>query len=154
MNEILPVSDCHSPKHSGGPNCYAGLIKRLIKKEILCDSWCNFMNEILPFSDCHSPKHSDGPNCHARLIKRLIKNEILYESWCNFMNEIHPVSDCHSPKHSGGPHCYAHLTRWYYNKHSGQCLWFFYRGCGGNRNRYNTRAECLAKCKPKPKYGK
>ncbi len=44
-----------------------------------------------------------------------------------------------------GP-CDAALSRWYFNSSSGHCEQFVYGGCGGNQNRYLTRAMCMAAC--------
>ncbi|XP_017840086.1 kappaPI-actitoxin-Avd3c-like [Drosophila busckii] len=35
---------------------------------------------------------------------------------------------------------------WYYNASSRTCMRMNYRGCGGNGNRYCTKAECEQKC--------
>ena len=43
--------------------------------------------------------------------------------------------------------CDAKFTRWYFNRHSKQCSWFHYGGCGGNENRFRTKDECEKTCK-------
>ena len=51
---------------------------------------------------------------------------------------------CDLPKRTG--HCRAYMPRWFYNKNTGQCEKFVYRGCGGNMNNFETAAECRGMC--------
>lgn len=44
-----------------------------------------------------------------------------------------------------GP-CRAAFKNFYYNPDAGSCLEFFYGGCRGNGNRYQTLAECMDSC--------
>ncbi|GAB1600598.1 uncharacterized protein LOC115209515 [Argonauta hians] len=48
------------------------------------------------------------------------------------------------PKHG---RCGLRLQRWYFNLHSGECSWFHYSGCGGNRNRFMSKASCENFCR-------
>nr|XP_015212362.1 PREDICTED: collagen alpha-6(VI) chain-like isoform X2 [Lepisosteus oculatus] len=45
-----------------------------------------------------------------------------------------------------GSLCGNYLQRWYYNRAVGACSPFWYGGCGGNENRFNTENECLQTC--------
>ncbi len=36
--------------------------------------------------------------------------------------------------------------KWYFNHNTQKCELFFYGGCGGNLNRYDSKAECFATC--------
>ncbi|KAI7805487.1 putative collagen alpha-6VI chain-like [Triplophysa rosa] len=38
--------------------------------------------------------------------------------------------------------CSEYSVKWYFNVHSGECLRFWYGGCEGNGNRFNTRKDC------------
>uniref|UniRef100_A0A672LA53 BPTI/Kunitz inhibitor domain-containing protein n=1 Tax=Sinocyclocheilus grahami TaxID=75366 RepID=A0A672LA53_SINGR len=38
------------------------------------------------------------------------------------------------------------VQRWYYNEAVGTCLPFWYGGCDGNSNRFNSEKECLQIC--------
>ncbi|KAH7973334.1 actinia tenebrosa protease inhibitors [Rhipicephalus sanguineus] len=42
--------------------------------------------------------------------------------------------------------CKAGLPRWWFNKETGKCEQFYYRGCGGNENRYLTQQKCEETC--------
>ncbi|VDN06609.1 unnamed protein product [Thelazia callipaeda] len=42
--------------------------------------------------------------------------------------------------------CELSLTKWYYNFNSRQCHIFIYSGCGGNGNRFSSKAECENLC--------
>ncbi|CAL1535468.1 unnamed protein product [Lymnaea stagnalis] len=44
--------------------------------------------------------------------------------------------------------CKAMHFKYYYDATSGACTNFYYGGCGGNGNRFNTKEECEARCKP------
>ncbi|KAK2902792.1 hypothetical protein Q8A67_007505 [Cirrhinus molitorella] len=51
-----------------------------------------------------------------------------------------------------GTICGEYVERWYYNKAVGACLPFWYGGCDGNSNRFNSEKECLQICgKENPK---
>ncbi|XP_023714180.1 kunitz-type U19-barytoxin-Tl1a [Cryptotermes secundus] len=52
--------------------------------------------------------------------------------------------DCHKPP-SSGP-CRALFPAFYFNTQSGRCETFTWSGCGGNSNRFETRASCEKNC--------
>ncbi|XP_078097981.1 actinia tenebrosa protease inhibitors-like isoform X2 [Mustelus asterias] len=54
---------------------------------------------------------------------------------------------CYAPVVTGK--CRAAFPRWYYDLDSQRCQRFTYGGCGGNKNNYETEAECLAMCSGK-----
>ncbi|NWZ69463.1 A4 protein, partial [Acrocephalus arundinaceus] len=44
-----------------------------------------------------------------------------------------------------GP-CRAMISRWYFDVAEGKCAPFFYGGCGGNRNNFDSEEYCMAVC--------
>lgn len=42
--------------------------------------------------------------------------------------------------------CFSSLRRWSYNHKTGQCQQFMYGGCNGNKNNFNSKAECEQFC--------
>ncbi|OXB79306.1 UNVERIFIED_CONTAM: hypothetical protein H355_013227 [Colinus virginianus] len=58
---------------------------------------------------------------------------------------VEPAQDiCHLPA-APGP-CGGHEMSFFYNVTSGHCEKFRYSGCGGNANRFGTRAACRRAC--------
>ncbi|KAG1650386.1 Papilin [Nymphon striatum] len=51
---------------------------------------------------------------------------------------------CELPKIIGT--CSQKFMQWYYDSASDNCFEFFYSGCRGNRNRFNSMSECNAQC--------
>ena len=44
-----------------------------------------------------------------------------------------------------GP-CEAAMPRYYYDTESESCEFFYYGGCEGNANNFETRKECVDEC--------
>ncbi|XP_039249098.2 BPTI/Kunitz domain-containing protein-like [Styela clava] len=44
--------------------------------------------------------------------------------------------------------CKAFLRRFYYDPKEGKCKVFIFGGCGGNRNRFETKIDCEEACNP------
>lgn len=61
------------------------------------------------------------------------------------VNESIDRSICELPKVAGP--CRAAILRYFYNKNTGECEEFYYGGCGGNCNNFQTKEECENKCK-------
>ncbi|CAM9518722.1 unnamed protein product [Rangifer tarandus platyrhynchus] len=53
---------------------------------------------------------------------------------------------CMEPQLKGD--CKATITRYFYNAETGLCEQFRYSGCGGNRNNFLTKEECVKTCSP------
>ncbi|XP_077584107.1 carboxypeptidase inhibitor SmCI-like [Stigmatopora nigra] len=56
---------------------------------------------------------------------------------------------CHLPR-AEGP-CRGLLTRYFFDDQSQQCKRFYYGGCFGNANNFNSMSDCEAKCHQKEK---
>jgi len=54
------------------------------------------------------------------------------------------VNQCSLPFERGM--CRAKITKWYHNSATGKCEIFYYGGCDGNSNRFDSKAACEAKC--------
>ena len=55
-----------------------------------------------------------------------------------------PRERCYKPKASG--HCKGFHRFWYFNREKETCQKFIYGGCGGNSNRFSTKASCDKVC--------
>ena len=54
---------------------------------------------------------------------------------------------CQQPSDSGRNCAEGKLEiKWYYNSGTERCDRFWYRGCGGNSNNFNTKEECQQTC--------
>ncbi|XP_060550206.1 kunitz-type serine protease inhibitor bitisilin-2-like [Pantherophis guttatus] len=68
--------------------------------------------------------------------------------------ELTPVSSQNRPgfcylRVDPGP-CRAKIPRFYYNSTSKKCQRFFYGGCHGNANNFETREQCHSTCVASP----
>ncbi|XP_004530678.1 papilin isoform X3 [Ceratitis capitata] len=46
--------------------------------------------------------------------------------------------------------CYNYEIKWYYDKTDGRCKQFYYGGCSGNDNRFDTEEACNSRCVSPP----
>ncbi|VDN10426.1 unnamed protein product [Dibothriocephalus latus] len=54
--------------------------------------------------------------------------------------------ECTEPLDHGNCDQKPQLSRYYYSEESNSCLFFLFRGCGGNNNRYISKSQCMNHC--------
>nr|XP_019596499.1 PREDICTED: collagen alpha-3(VI) chain isoform X3 [Rhinolophus sinicus] len=72
-------------------------------------------------------------------------------STINLMVNTEPLAGnerdiCKLPKEEGT--CRKFILKWYYDSQTNSCARFWYGGCGGNENRFNSQKECEKVCAP------
>ncbi|XP_053607897.1 inter-alpha-trypsin inhibitor-like isoform X2 [Plodia interpunctella] len=96
------------------------------------------------FDECH---HFNYSGCNGN--QNNFESHAECEQRCkgvNFLNlkEHSLPTVCHLQPDSGL--CLAFIKSYYYQVDSGKCLEFTYGGCGGNLNRFATKASCEEYC--------
>uniref|UniRef100_A0A3Q0R227 BPTI/Kunitz inhibitor domain-containing protein n=1 Tax=Amphilophus citrinellus TaxID=61819 RepID=A0A3Q0R227_AMPCI len=51
---------------------------------------------------------------------------------------------CHQPLDPGP--CRQYVVRWYYNPEANTCAQYWYGGCQGNKNNFETEVNCRNTC--------
>nr|XP_027204924.1 papilin-like [Dermatophagoides pteronyssinus] len=134
-NEIVPVvppssyeSVCALPQAHG--NCRDNIIQ-----------WYFDINtrrcERFYYSGCggNDNRFNDQIQCEQKCLA--------YASQITPMMQHDP---CLEPKDLGDTQCQDYRHRWHYDVEDRRCHRFYYYGCGGNRNNFETEEECSARC--------
>ncbi|SPP79077.1 male accessory gland serine protease inhibitor-like [Drosophila guanche] len=69
---------------------------------------------------------------------------VLVASSLALKNEICGLE--HSRNGDGRISCETFIPSWSFDSAANECIKFIYGGCGGNANRFDSKAECEAKC--------
>lgn len=61
------------------------------------------------------------------------------------------ADDCFLSQDQGG--CHGYTMMWFFHAEKNECARFWYGGCGGNNNRFQTQEECEDVCLTKSRGG-
>lgn len=102
-----------------------------------------------PAVDTTSTPQIDDVNNHFVLI---LINYLIINFFSNFIEQRFTGDICTLRLAQGD--CHASILSYFYNVDTNACEEFYYTGCGGNENRFNTREECEQQCGPSQRPGK
>lgn len=63
---------------------------------------------------------------------------------CINVVEISVIAVCELEKDAGT--CSKYVNMWAYDRQQGKCIRFWYGGCEGNANRFDTEQQCQETC--------
>ncbi|VDN99948.1 unnamed protein product [Rodentolepis nana] len=129
--DLTDASMCHLPRERG--NCGASLQRW---------GFDAFAGRCVQF--IYSGCAGNDNNFETRDVceQRCLAN-IPHNAPTDVNDSAHP--HCRLPMEVGP--CRGRLQRWYYDTSSAQCLEFYYGGCRGNANQFQSKEACEAKCK-------
>ncbi|XP_043846980.1 collagen alpha-1(XXVIII) chain-like [Dromiciops gliroides] len=99
-----------------------------------------------------------GSNKHSQpTTKNKESLVLLYEDYEEKHERVKqlPISSANLQENAWNPQCQlnldqgscrAYVIKWYYDKKANACAQFWYGGCNGNANRYNSEDECVKAC--------
>ncbi|KAI0222387.1 Papilin [Lamellibrachia satsuma] len=115
-----------------------------------CDLTCQYSYQV-DSNNCHVCRCTDpcsridcasGQSC---VVKKIECGAASCPSEVTCVDDAPEVpSYCSLPTDAGT--CDNNTMRWYFNSESKSCIEFSYRGCGGNRNNFKTKIECVTAC--------
>lgn len=59
---------------------------------------------------------------------------------------LSPADDCFLDQDQGQGGCRSYTMMWFFDTERNECARFWYSGCGGNNNRFETQEECEDLC--------
>lgn len=58
------------------------------------------------------------------------------------------LESCNLPKEVGTSDCTEKHARWYFSASDNKCMPYYFSGCGGNENNFDSERSCAEQCPP------
>ncbi|KAG9276124.1 collagen alpha-6(VI) chain isoform X1, partial [Astyanax mexicanus] len=73
------------------------------------------------------------------------RHHSIRDNQCYYLDMTTGLNDVCLLKNDQGP-CRAYLLKWFYDTQQNECARFWYGGCKGNGNRFDSQEECEDRC--------
>lgn len=113
-------------------NACLSIILVVVVTRIISEAWSNVKSNVL----------GKLVRLNSRDARTAIFS-ILMMSLCYLAKDL-----CEIPAETG--ECQNYVPKWYYDTKDMACRQFYYGGCGGNGNKFDTQEACLQRCEKKP----
>jgi len=149
-HSVMPSLRCHSVMpslrcRSVTPSLWCHSVMPSLRcRSVTPSLWCHSFMTYHVMSQSHIPRQYG--------IMSLCPMASQYDSSGNNMSTLPFTASCSLASDTGS--CTNYTVNWYYDVNRGACARFWYGGCEGNTNRFNSKEHCESVCVRPPGTGK